>query len=57
MAKLKEDDLNKKTALVKTCCYKYQHRIDFVDFEILNFNTDVDKRKILESLYINNTEI
>ena len=33
MAKLKEDEMNKKTALVKYC-FKYEHRIDFVNFEI-----------------------
>ena len=44
-AKLKEDDLNKKTALVKHY-FKYKHRIDFVNFEILSFYTDFDKRKI-----------
>ena len=53
MVKLKEDDLNKKNALVKRC-FKYEHRIDFVNFEILNFDIDYDKRKFLESLYINN---
>ena len=44
MAKLKEDDLNKKTALIKHC-FKYEHRIDFVNLERLIFNTDFDKRK------------
>ena len=58
LAKLKEDDLNKKTVLVKHCfkCER-EHRIDFVNFEILNYNTDYDKRKFLESLYINSTKI
>ena len=42
LAKLKEDDLNKKTALVKHC-FRSEHRIDFVNFEILNYNTDYDK--------------
>ena len=55
LAKLKEDDLNKKTALVKHC-FNYEHRIDFGNFEILNYNIDYDKRKFLESLYINNTK-
>ena len=55
MAKLKEDDLNKKTALVKHC-FNCEHRIDFGNFEILNYNFDYDKRKFLESLYINNTK-
>ena len=27
-----------------------------MNFEILNFNTDHDKRKFLESLYINSTK-
>ena len=53
LAKLKEDDLNKKTALVKHC-FNCEHRIDFGNFEILNYNIDYDKRKFLESLYINN---
>ena len=33
LAKLKEDDLNKKTALVKHC-FNCEHRIDFGNFEI-----------------------
>ena len=53
LAKLKEDDLNKKTALVKHC-FNCEHRIDFGNFEILDYNIDYDKRKFLESLYINN---
>ena len=55
LAKLKEDDLNKKTALVKHC-FNCEHRIDFGNFAILNYNIDYDKRKLLESLYINNTK-
>ena len=39
LAKLKKEYLNKKTALVKHY-FKCEHRIDFVNFEILNFNTD-----------------
>ena len=54
LAKLKEDDLNKKGALVKRC-FNCEHRIDFGNFEILNYNIDY-KRKFLESLYINNTK-
>ena len=41
-AKLKEDDLNKKTALVKHC-FNCEHKIDFGNFEILNYNIDYDK--------------
>ena len=37
LTKLKEDDLNKKTALVKHC-FKCEHRIDVGNFEILNYN-------------------
>ena len=55
LVKLKEDDSNKKTALVKHC-FNCEHRIDFGNFEILNYNIDYDKRKFLESLYINNTK-
>ena len=44
MAKLKEDEVNKKIALVKHC-FKYKHRIDFANLEILNFNIHFDKRK------------
>ena len=51
LAKLKDDDLNKKTALVKHC-FNCEHRIDFGNFEILNYNIDYDKLKFLESLYI-----
>ena len=47
LAKLKEDDLHKKTALVKHC-FNCKHRIDFGNFEILNYNIDNDKRKFLE---------
>ena len=47
MGKLKEDNVNKKTALVEHC-FKYEHKIDFVNFEILSFNIDFDKRKFLE---------
>ena len=54
-AKLKEDDLNKKTALVKHC-FICERRIDFGNFEILNYNIGYDKRKFLESLYINSTK-
>ena len=36
LAKLKEDDLNKKTALVKHC-FNCEHRIDFGNFEILDY--------------------
>ena len=39
----------KKTALVKHC-FNCEHRIDFGNFEILNYNIDYDKR------YINNTK-
>ena len=52
LAKLKEDDLNKKTALVKHC-FNCEQRIDFGNFEILNYNIDYDKGKFLELLYIN----
>ena len=55
LAKLKEDNLNKKTALVKHC-FNCEHRIDFSNFEILDYNIDYDKRKFLESFYINNTK-
>ena len=37
LAKLKEDDLKKKNALVKHC-FNCEHRIDFENFEILNYN-------------------
>ena len=55
LAKLKEDDLNKKTALVKHC-FKCEHRIDFGNFAILNYNIVYDKRKFLESVYTNSTK-
>ena len=55
LAKLKEDDLNKKTALVKHC-FNCEHRIDFGNFEILDYNIDYDKRKFLELFYINSTK-
>ena len=50
LAKLKKDVSNKKTALVKHC-FKCEHSIDFVSFEILNFNTNYDKQKFIEALY------
>ena len=37
-------------------CFNCEHRIDFGNFEILNYNIDYDKRKFLESLYVNNTK-
>ena len=37
-------------------CFNCEHRIDFGNFEILNYNIDYDKRKFLKSLYINNTK-
>ena len=52
MAELKEDELNKKTALLKQC-FRYDYRINFFNFEIINFNNFV-KRKFLKSLFINN---
>ena len=48
MAKLKEDELYKNTALVKHC-FKYIYRIDLVNFKILNFNINFAKKK-LESI-------
>ena len=47
LAKLKGDDLNKKTALVKHC-FKCEHRIDLANSETLNFNIDYDKRKFFK---------
>ena len=49
--------MNKKIALVKHC-FNCEHtrRIDFGNFEILNYNIDYDKQKFLKSLYINNTK-
>ena len=55
LAKLKKDDLNKKTTLIKHC-FKCEHKIDFVNFKALNFNIDYDKRNFLESLHINSTK-
>ena len=51
-AKLKEDDLNKKTSLVKHC-FRCEHRIDFENFEILNFNADYNFRifRIVSELF------
>ena len=37
-------------------CFNCKHRINFGNFEILNYNSDYYKRKFLESLYINNTK-
>ena len=53
---LKEDDLNKKTALVKNCNCIGKQSIDYVNFKILNFNTDYNKQKFLESFYNNGTK-
>ena len=54
MAKLKEDEWNKKkTALVKHCS-KHGYRIDFVNFKIFNFNIDFAKRiNNIKNLMIN----
>ena len=43
MTKLKADELNKKATLIKHC-FKYEHKINFVNFEILNFNIDFEKK-------------
>ena len=56
MAKLKENDLNKKSVMIKHC-FRYEHKINLINFKILNFDNDFDKRKFLESLYINNIKI
>ena len=37
-------------------CFKCEQRIDFENFEISNYNIDYEKRKFLESLYINSTK-
>ena len=42
LAKLKENDLNKKTTLIKHC-FNCKHRIDFGNFEILNYNIDYQR--------------
>ena len=42
--------------MLNQCSFYYEHRIDFGNFEILDYNIDYDKRKFLESLYINNTK-
>ena len=41
MTKLKAYELNKKNYIH---CFKYEHRIDFVSFEILNFNIGFEKK-------------
>ena len=49
MSKLKKEESNKETALVKHY-FKYKHRIDFINFETLNLNINFAKIKFLESL-------
>ena len=39
-AKLKVDELNKKGF---KHCFKYEYQIEFINFEILNFNIDLGK--------------
>ena len=42
LAELKEDDLNKKIVLIKHC-FKCEHRINFGNFKILNYNIYYNK--------------
>ena len=55
MAKVDEQSLNKKTALVK---HKFinEHEIDFKNSKILLFEVDFKKRRFLESWFINKTD-
>ena len=48
-----------KICVFHSQCYNpilFEHRIDFGNSEILDYNIDYEKRKFLESLYINNTK-
>ena len=46
MAKLKANELNKNTILIKHG-FRYEHRINCVNFKILNFNIDFEKKIFL----------
>ena len=52
MGRINEDMLHKKTALVKHS-YNLDHRIDFRNCKILDFNIDFIKRRFLEAWFFN----
>ena len=56
LAKLTENDLRKKTALVKHS-YIHEHRIDWTNCKVVKIEKDFTKRRFLESLLINTTDL
>ena len=54
LAKLNDQNLHKKTALVKHS-FTNEHKIDFKNAKVLQFQTDFIKRRFLESWFINFT--
>ena len=55
IAKLTNEELKKKSALVKHVCLN-GHRIDWESSEILATESDYKKRRFLESFYIHKTD-
>ena len=55
LAKLNDDNVNKKTALVKHC-YTLEHRINWKNTKILAYEISHFKRRFLESWFINLTQ-
>ena len=55
LAKLDDQNLHKKTALVKHS-FTNEHKIDFKNSKVLQFQTDFIKRRFLESWFINLTD-
>ena len=55
LAKVDDNNFNKKTALVKHCITK-GHRVDWDHSKGLTFETDFTKRRFLESCFIHNSE-
>ena len=54
-AKVDDNNFNKKTALVKHVITK-DHRVDWDHSKILNFETDLTRRRFLESFFIHNSK-
>ena len=55
LAKVDDNNYNKKTAFVKHCITK-DHRVDWDHSKILTFEADFTKRRFLESFFIHNYE-
>ena len=56
LAKVDDNNFNKKTALVKKHVITRDHRVEWNQSKILTFETDFTKRRFLESFFIHNSE-